>query len=157
MPLACRLITLPLWWWCSKYVDLSDKKTGVIYYCCWPSPAQSFSSPSPARLMTTFYCLRFKIPPTWKARSPYLYPTGTRWPSCTPKQSSLFVAFYNLQGYSGCIWTHLHMGLFLNQSNVLLTTFQHGLRRKHHSSVAVQLLPLKQACLRSRYLETVVV
>jgi hypothetical protein len=24
--------------------------------------------------MITFYCLRFETPPTWKARSPYLYP-----------------------------------------------------------------------------------
>jgi hypothetical protein len=23
------------------------------------------------------YCLRFSIPPTWRARSPYLYPSGT--------------------------------------------------------------------------------
>jgi hypothetical protein len=27
--------------------------------------------------MTTFYCLRFETPATWRARSPYLYPIGT--------------------------------------------------------------------------------
>jgi hypothetical protein len=32
------------------------------------SPAQSFSGPSPAGLMTTFYCLRVETPPTWTAR-----------------------------------------------------------------------------------------
>jgi hypothetical protein len=53
----------------------------VVYNCCWPSPAQSFSSPSPA----TFYCLRFETPPTWRTRSPYLYPPGTGWPSYTPR------------------------------------------------------------------------
>jgi hypothetical protein len=31
--------------------------------------------------MTTFYCLRFETPSTWGARSPYLYPPRTGWPS----------------------------------------------------------------------------
>jgi hypothetical protein len=35
--------------------------------------------------MTTFYCLRFKTPPTWRARSQYLYPPGTGCPSYTPR------------------------------------------------------------------------
>jgi hypothetical protein len=35
--------------------------------------------------MTIFYYLRFVTTPTWRARSPYLYPPGTGWPSCTPK------------------------------------------------------------------------
>jgi hypothetical protein len=35
--------------------------------------------------MTTFYCLRFETPPTWRARSLYLYPPGTVWPSYTPR------------------------------------------------------------------------
>jgi hypothetical protein len=52
--------------------------------CCWPSPAQWFPVSSPAGLMTMFYCLRFETPPTWRARSPYLYPPVTGWPSCIP-------------------------------------------------------------------------
>jgi hypothetical protein len=32
----------------------------VVYNCCWPSPAQSFSDPSPVGLMIVFYCLRFE-------------------------------------------------------------------------------------------------
>jgi hypothetical protein len=39
----------------------------------------------PARLMTIFYCLRFETSPTWRARSPYLYPPGTGWPSYNPR------------------------------------------------------------------------
>jgi hypothetical protein len=31
----------------------------VVYRCCWASPAQSFSSLSLARFMTTCYCLNF--------------------------------------------------------------------------------------------------
>jgi hypothetical protein len=49
-----------------------------------PSTAQSFSGPSPARLII-FYCLRFETPPTWRARSPYLYPPGIVWSSYTPR------------------------------------------------------------------------
>jgi hypothetical protein len=56
-----------------------------FYNCCWSSPAQSFSGQSPAGLMTKFYCLRFKNPPTWRPRPPYLYPTGTGWPCYTPR------------------------------------------------------------------------
>jgi hypothetical protein len=57
----------------------------AVYNCCWSSPAQSFLGPSTAGLVTTFYCLRFETPPTWRARSPYLYPPGTGWPSYTPR------------------------------------------------------------------------
>jgi hypothetical protein len=35
--------------------------------------------------MAIFYSPRFETLPTWRARSPYLYPPGTRWPSYTPK------------------------------------------------------------------------
>jgi hypothetical protein len=31
------------------------------------------------------YCLRFETSPTWRARSPYLYPRGKGWPSYTPR------------------------------------------------------------------------
>jgi hypothetical protein len=40
--------------------------------------------------MTTFYCLRFETPPTWRARSPYLYPPGTGWLSYNPRHWILF-------------------------------------------------------------------
>jgi hypothetical protein len=53
----------------------------AVYKCCWSSPAQSFLGLSPAGLVTIFYCLRFETPPTWRARTPYLYPPGTGWPS----------------------------------------------------------------------------
>jgi hypothetical protein len=56
-----------------------------VYNCCWSSPAQSFLGPNPAGLVTIFYCLRFETPPTWKARSSYLYRPGTGWSSYTPR------------------------------------------------------------------------
>jgi hypothetical protein len=57
----------------------------VVYNCCWASPAQSFSGWSSTGLMTIIYCLRLKTVPTWRARSPYLYPPVTGWPSYTPR------------------------------------------------------------------------
>jgi hypothetical protein len=35
--------------------------------------------------MTTFYSLRFETTPTWRARSTYLYPTGTGLPGYNPR------------------------------------------------------------------------
>jgi hypothetical protein len=45
----------------------------VVHNCCWASPAQSFSSPSPTGLRTIFYCLKFETPATWRTRSLNLY------------------------------------------------------------------------------------
>jgi hypothetical protein len=71
----------------------------VVYNCCWPSPARSFSGTSPAGLMTIFYCLRFDTLPTWVAQLYHQAP-------CSP-----FVASYDSQGYGGGIRTHLHAGV----------------------------------------------
>jgi hypothetical protein len=57
------------------------------------SPAQSFSCPSPAALMTIFYCLRFETSRTWRARSPYLHPPGTGWSGNTPRHSNRVASF----------------------------------------------------------------
>jgi hypothetical protein len=38
----------------------------VVYNCFWSSSTQSFLGPSPAGLMTIFYCLRFEKPPTFQ-------------------------------------------------------------------------------------------
>jgi hypothetical protein len=38
----------------------------AVYNCCWSSPAQSFSGPSLARLMTIYYCLRFETLQIWR-------------------------------------------------------------------------------------------
>jgi hypothetical protein len=57
----------------SPYVTSSlTSGWSVVYNCCWPSPAYLFSGPSPAGLMTTFYCLRFETPRTWRS-SPRIY------------------------------------------------------------------------------------
>jgi hypothetical protein len=86
------LVSGPIWgsrpdfYYCQIVAGLLMRGAlSVVHNCCWSSPAQSFSGPSPAGLMTTFYCLRFETPPTWRARSPYLYRPGTGWPSYTPR------------------------------------------------------------------------
>jgi hypothetical protein len=48
----------------------------VIYSCCWASPAQSLSCPSCTGLVTTFYCLQFETPPTWRASFLHFFPQG---------------------------------------------------------------------------------
>jgi hypothetical protein len=61
------------------------REDGCLLQLLLSSPAQSFSGPSPAGLMTSFYCLRFETPPTWSTRSLYLYPPGTGWPGYNPR------------------------------------------------------------------------
>jgi hypothetical protein len=71
----------------------------VVYNCCWSSPAQSFSGPSPSELATTFYSLRF--------------------------ETSLFVASHDPQGYGGGIRSRLHtatLQMSLSLSLILRST-----------------------------------
>jgi hypothetical protein len=60
--------------WCES---LWPEDGSAVYICCRFSPAQSYLGLSPAGLVTIFYSLRFETPPTWMARSPYLYPPWT--------------------------------------------------------------------------------
>jgi hypothetical protein len=53
--------------------------------------------------MIIFYCLRFQIPSTWRARHPYLYPQEQAGPVIPPGTGFPFVASYDSQDYSGDI------------------------------------------------------
>jgi hypothetical protein len=64
---------------------LSDERIGLSFTIAACLHQQSFLSPSPTGHMTIFYCLRFETHPTWRARSLYLHPPGTGWPSYTPR------------------------------------------------------------------------
>jgi hypothetical protein len=66
----------------------------VVYFCCWPSPAQSFSGPSSVGLVIIFYCLRF--------------------------ETSLSFASYDSQGYGGGIRPCLHTGYVNIRVKVML-------------------------------------
>jgi hypothetical protein len=90
------LVSSPIW---GPRPDFCYCQTaaGLLMWCnwCWPSPAQSFSGPSPTGLMTIFYCPRFETPPTWRDRSPYLYPPAIGCRSYTPSEL-LVHAIYSL-------------------------------------------------------------
>jgi hypothetical protein len=92
---VCRVVKNPFWgprpefYYCHTVAGslmwgaFSDERTGLSFF------GLHQHSHSRVRLLrdfiTTFYCLRFETPPTWRARSPYLYHPGTGWPSYTPK------------------------------------------------------------------------
>jgi hypothetical protein len=62
-----------------------------------------------------FYFLGFETPLTWRARSPYLYPPATGWPSYTPRAlDSLFVASYDPRGCGEGIRTRLYTASLTN-------------------------------------------
>jgi hypothetical protein len=75
--------SLPIWTSLGSRRSVKDQISLIVTQL--PSPAQSFSALSPTGLMTTLDCLRFETNPTWRARSPYLYPPVTGWPSYTPR------------------------------------------------------------------------
>jgi hypothetical protein len=79
-----------------EFVDLGRplwrEDGSVVYNCCWPSPAQSFSGPIPVGLVTVFYCLRF--------------------------ETCLFVASSDSQGHGGGIRPRLHWILDLSTTYV---------------------------------------
>jgi hypothetical protein len=102
-----RLLSMSDSW---EFIDIGRRlwreDWSVVYNSCWYSPAQSFSGVSPAGLVTILYCFRFETPPTWRARSPYLWNRVAR---LYPQElRSLFAAFYDWQGYGGGILTPFH-------------------------------------------------
>jgi hypothetical protein len=83
----------PNFYYCQTFEDLLmcgslslwREDGSVVYNYPWPSPSQSFSSPNPVGLMTTFHSLTF--------------------------ETSIFVASYNSQGYGGGIRPRLYTGI----------------------------------------------
>jgi hypothetical protein len=57
----------------------------VAFNCCWASPAQCFSSLSPAGLTAIFYCLNFWVSPNLEGQVMYLFPPGTGEPNYTSR------------------------------------------------------------------------
>jgi hypothetical protein len=84
----------PLWW-----------EDGSVIYCTTDSrPCQSSHSwvevPQNSR---PYFTVSFETPPTWMARSLYLYPPGTGWPSYTPRH---WVPFCRLLWLAGQRWRY---------------------------------------------------
>jgi hypothetical protein len=49
------------------------------------------------------FTVSFETLPTWRARSPYLYPSGTGWPNYTPRN---LVAFRHVLRLAGLRWRY---------------------------------------------------
>jgi hypothetical protein len=94
---------------------LCREDSSVVYNCCWASPAQSFSGPSPAGLMTVLYYLRFETPITWRIRSLlFMSPRNRVFQLYSQAPDSYFVACYGSQDCGGGIRIRLHAGSLLN-------------------------------------------
>jgi hypothetical protein len=64
---------------------ISDKRMGLSFRFATGLRQCSHSRVEVPGTHENIYCLRFETPPTCRARSPYLYPPGTGWPSYTPR------------------------------------------------------------------------
>jgi hypothetical protein len=76
------------------------REDGPVIYCTIASgPCQSSHSwvqvPQNSR---PYFTVSFETPPTWRARSPYLYPPGTGWPRYTPGHCVSFCRLLRLAG-----------------------------------------------------------
>jgi hypothetical protein len=67
----------------------------VVYSCCWPSPAQSFSGPSPVGLATKFYCLQIWGFPSCRLQRL----AGLRWRYSTPASTRNISELRQSQSY----------------------------------------------------------
>jgi hypothetical protein len=81
-----------------------DGSVIYLYNCFWTLPEQSLLGRSPAEL-TTNHTLLSNVSPTSRARSPYLYPTGTGRRSYTPGNWS---PFYRLLRLAGLRWRYFN-------------------------------------------------
>jgi hypothetical protein len=76
-----------------------------------PRQRSQFADPNPTELMTTFYCLRFETPQTWRARSPYLYPPGNGWTGYTRAKVKVKVTLRLTVSRSVRLGVEPHLGL----------------------------------------------
>jgi hypothetical protein len=95
----------------------------LVYSRCSSTPAQLFSVPSPAGLMTIFYCLKFETPQPEGSDRRIFIPQEKGAPLYPRALGSLLVISYDSQGYGGSIRNRLHTGLTQpRQSHSYFTT-----------------------------------
>jgi hypothetical protein len=88
----------------SAYVTSSLTRGWVCRLQLLLALEQPFSGSSLTELITTFYCLRFETPSTWRARSLYLYTPGIGGPVIPPGTGFPFRHLLRLKGLQ---WRHL--------------------------------------------------
>jgi hypothetical protein len=143
------LVSNPIWGprphFCYRQTDtgllmweaLSDERTVVIYNCCWTSPVQSFSGPSPARVMIIFYCLRFETPPTWRTRSVYLYPPRNRVARLYPQ--ALGFLFFSVWGYNWATLFFRWSSLYSLRSCLLCRNLATAASFSYHATIRMHI------------------
>jgi hypothetical protein len=100
----------------------------AVCNCYWPSPAQSFSGPSPVGLVAIFYCLRF--------------------------ETSLFIASYDSQGHGGGIRSRLHTGYPLLSVLTCPPFYNFGrTEQRLQTRTVIILCVVTGTCLATCYLE----
>jgi hypothetical protein len=75
--------------------SLSDERTGLSFTIAGGPYSAVFLGPVSRGTHDRILLSQIRYSPNLEAGSPYLYPSGREWPSCT-----LPVAFYDWQGYS---------------------------------------------------------
>jgi hypothetical protein len=108
--------------YCLVFVErrLWREDGSVFCICCWPSPAQYFSGPSPVGLVAIFYCLRF--------------------------ETSLFDASYDSQGHGGSIRPRFYTGNLSVTAFTSLINLRYGPHR--NTAFIVEVEPcLQRHCL----------
>jgi hypothetical protein len=97
-------------WFVDVGRPLPRKDRSVLYNCCWSSPAQSFSGPSPTGL-DHILLSQIRDSPNLEGQVPVFISPRNRMARLYPQVlGSLFVASYDSQGYSGDIRNRLHAG-----------------------------------------------
>jgi hypothetical protein len=103
----------PEFYYCQTVVGLllwgalSDERTGLPFTI---ATAQSFLGPSPAGLVTIFYCLRFEAPTNLEGQVPIFISPRNRVVQLYPQALGYL---YDSRGYGGGIRTRLHTGFCL--------------------------------------------
>jgi hypothetical protein len=103
-----RLTTSNFFKWILAFVVLMQhplwgEDGSVVYNCCWSSSAQSLSGPTPAGLVTIFYCLKFETPQP-SGPDPRIYITQKHGGPVIPPDIGF--PFYRLLLLVGLLWRH---------------------------------------------------
>jgi hypothetical protein len=69
----------------SAILGTARRKHRFVYYCVIAGACFDVTILTRCKYATIFYSLSIENSPTWRTRSPHLYPPGTGWPSYTPR------------------------------------------------------------------------
>jgi hypothetical protein len=91
----------------------------IVYNCCWSRQRSHSQVRVPRNSWPHFTFSDSRLLPTWRTRSPYLYPPGTGWPGYTPRHWLLFRRLLRLAGLRWKYWTPPPHGILFTSSSSL--------------------------------------